>query len=384
MPSRRKIFTCKPAAGAEERCARQIIATLVRRAYRGQGTDADVERLMGFCRAGRQQRDFDRGIQVALQRVLASPKFVFRARARTWSNFPRVAPIVSAISSWRRVSRSSSGAASPTMNCSRRRRENRLQDAGRARAPGSPHARRSEVGALRGQLCRPVAVSAEPVESSAEFDGVPRFRRQPASGVLARGGALLREHRARGPQRARPDDRRLHVRQRTARAALRHPERVRQPVPARDVDRRGAQGAARQGRDPDGDVARHAHLTGRARQVDPGQHPQRAAAAAAGQRAAAAGRPRSRGACCRCGSAWKHTARIRSARTAIGSSIQSGSRWRTSMPSDGWRARDGGSLGVPSTHRASCWTARRWTAWSRFGARCCAGRSCSSEPSSRS
>jgi len=78
-PSRRRIFTCKPAAGAEERCARQILATLVRRAYRGQGTDDDAERLMGFFRAGRQQRDFDRGIQVALQRVLASPKFVFRA-----------------------------------------------------------------------------------------------------------------------------------------------------------------------------------------------------------------------------------------------------------------------------------------------------------------
>jgi hypothetical protein len=78
-PSRRKIFTCKPAAGSEERCARQILATLVRRAYRGQGSDDDVERLMGFFRAGRQQRDFDRGIQVALQRVLASPKFVFRA-----------------------------------------------------------------------------------------------------------------------------------------------------------------------------------------------------------------------------------------------------------------------------------------------------------------
>jgi hypothetical protein len=79
MPSRRRIFTCKPAAGAEEQCARQILMTLVRRAYRGQGADDDVERLMGFYRAGRQQRDFDRGIQVALQRVLASPKFVFRA-----------------------------------------------------------------------------------------------------------------------------------------------------------------------------------------------------------------------------------------------------------------------------------------------------------------
>src|SRR6185503_2497441 len=79
MPRRRRIFTCKPASSADEKCARQILATLMRRAYRGQGTDDDVERLMGFYRAGRQQRDFDRGIQVALQRVLASPKFVFRA-----------------------------------------------------------------------------------------------------------------------------------------------------------------------------------------------------------------------------------------------------------------------------------------------------------------
>jgi hypothetical protein len=78
-PSRRKLFTCTPVSGAEEQCARQIIGTLVHRAYRGQGTDADVERLMPFWREGRRQRDFERGIQVALQRVLASPKFVFRA-----------------------------------------------------------------------------------------------------------------------------------------------------------------------------------------------------------------------------------------------------------------------------------------------------------------
>ena len=77
-PSRRKLFTCTPAAGTEEQCAREIIAGLVDSAYRGQGSDADVERLMAFWREGSRQRDFDRGIQVALQRVLASPKFVFR------------------------------------------------------------------------------------------------------------------------------------------------------------------------------------------------------------------------------------------------------------------------------------------------------------------
>jgi len=78
MPSRRQIFTCEPAEGAEEPCARQIISTLARRAYRGQQTDADIDRLMAFYRQGRAARDFDRGIQVALQRVLASPKFIFR------------------------------------------------------------------------------------------------------------------------------------------------------------------------------------------------------------------------------------------------------------------------------------------------------------------
>jgi hypothetical protein len=78
-PSRRKLFTCTPAPGAEEQCAKEIIATLVHRAYRGQASVSDVERVMKFWREGFRQRDFDRGIQVALQRVLASPKFVFRA-----------------------------------------------------------------------------------------------------------------------------------------------------------------------------------------------------------------------------------------------------------------------------------------------------------------
>ena len=49
---------------------------------------------------------------------------------------------------------------------------------------------------------------------------------------------------------------RLHVRQRAARAALRHPRRLRQPVPPRHADRRRAARPARQGRDPRGHVAR--------------------------------------------------------------------------------------------------------------------------------
>ncbi len=52
---------------------------------------------------------------------------------------------------------------------------------------------------------------------------------------------------ARGSQRARTADRRLHVRQRAAGEALRHSQRLRQPVPPRDADRatRGAACSAR-------------------------------------------------------------------------------------------------------------------------------------------
>ena len=55
------------------------------------------------------------------------------------------------------------------------------------------------------------------------------------------------------------------------------PERLRQPLPPRDAARRRAQGAARQGRDPDGHVARRPHVAGRARQVGARQPAQRAA-----------------------------------------------------------------------------------------------------------
>ena len=43
---------------------------------------------MGFYRRGHQERDFERGIQVALQRILASPKFVFRAERDSWNTVP--------------------------------------------------------------------------------------------------------------------------------------------------------------------------------------------------------------------------------------------------------------------------------------------------------
>ena len=77
-PSRRRIFVCRPAtASAEEPCARRIVTRLARLAYRGEETDEDIARLMAFYAAGRKA-GFERGVQLALQRILASPKFALR------------------------------------------------------------------------------------------------------------------------------------------------------------------------------------------------------------------------------------------------------------------------------------------------------------------
>src|SRR5262245_1673094 len=78
-PSRARIFSCHPAAPAqEEPCAKQILSALVRRAYRQPASQQDVARVMEFYRTGRNGGSFESGIQLALQRILASPKFVLR------------------------------------------------------------------------------------------------------------------------------------------------------------------------------------------------------------------------------------------------------------------------------------------------------------------
>src|SRR6185312_7650429 len=78
-PSRRRIFTCHPASAAEEMpCARKIVTSLARRAYREPVSDTDLETLLGFYQQGRNKGTFDDGIEMALRRILASPQFVFR------------------------------------------------------------------------------------------------------------------------------------------------------------------------------------------------------------------------------------------------------------------------------------------------------------------
>jgi len=80
-PSRARIFTCRPSSqGEEPACAKKIISTLTRHAYRRPVTDTDIEPLLNFYRSGRQGANgtFDKGIEMALRRILADPQFVFR------------------------------------------------------------------------------------------------------------------------------------------------------------------------------------------------------------------------------------------------------------------------------------------------------------------
>jgi hypothetical protein len=81
-PSRRRIFVCRPTSAADETaCARKVITRLATRAFRRPAAAADVNALMKFYETGRTDEDFDQGIELALARILASPKFIYRIEA---------------------------------------------------------------------------------------------------------------------------------------------------------------------------------------------------------------------------------------------------------------------------------------------------------------
>ncbi|OFW27112.1 MAG: hypothetical protein A3J28_05860 [Acidobacteria bacterium RIFCSPLOWO2_12_FULL_60_22] len=94
-PSRRKIFVCHPANSEEgssplrvaslqtgsedeEICARKILSTLARRAYRRPVADEDIQPLLSIYKTGRSGGSFEEGIRMALQRILVGPEFLFR------------------------------------------------------------------------------------------------------------------------------------------------------------------------------------------------------------------------------------------------------------------------------------------------------------------
>src|SRR5262249_38081371 len=79
-PSRHKIFSCIPASAKDEQaCAEKIVATLARQAFRRPVADADTEFLMNYYQEGRKDGgSFENGVQMAVQAIIANPKFIFR------------------------------------------------------------------------------------------------------------------------------------------------------------------------------------------------------------------------------------------------------------------------------------------------------------------
>jgi hypothetical protein len=80
-PARQKIFTCQPQNAAQENdCARTIVSTLAKKAFRRPVRESDMTTLMKFYSEGRNEsKTFDGGIQAALQRLLIDPEFLYRS-----------------------------------------------------------------------------------------------------------------------------------------------------------------------------------------------------------------------------------------------------------------------------------------------------------------
>ena len=78
-PSRERVFVCRSASASEEAaCAREILSTLARRAWRRPVTGRDLDTLLGFYEAGHGAGGFETGIQRSLESILVDPEFLFR------------------------------------------------------------------------------------------------------------------------------------------------------------------------------------------------------------------------------------------------------------------------------------------------------------------
>ena len=74
-PSRRRIFVCSQA---QDSCAKRILSTLMRRAYRRPVNDDDLKKPFELYAKVKAADGFDAGIEMGLSAVLASPEFLFR------------------------------------------------------------------------------------------------------------------------------------------------------------------------------------------------------------------------------------------------------------------------------------------------------------------
>ena len=191
-PSRRAVLICEPASAAEERpCAERIVTALARRAYRGTATPDDLETLLAFYDKGRAQDDFETGIEMALQRLLTDPKFIYRVEREPDGLAPDATYRVSDLELASRLS-FFLWSSIPDDELLTLAEEGKLKDAKRAGCASAAHARGSALGGtdreFRGSMAQPARAGGP----RAGGEPVPGFRRQLAASISPRNGALVR------------------------------------------------------------------------------------------------------------------------------------------------------------------------------------------------
>jgi hypothetical protein len=76
---RTKVLVCTPTTGSEATCARQILTTFARRAFRRPPAAAEIDSLMALLDKVRAGGTYDDGLKAALTAVLLSPHFLYKA-----------------------------------------------------------------------------------------------------------------------------------------------------------------------------------------------------------------------------------------------------------------------------------------------------------------
>ena len=227
-PSRRKVFACRPQSAAQQtQCAHTIVTALASQAFRRTATERDVNALMALYREGAAAGGFEAGVRMALEGILASPRFVFRFEERPASARDGKAYQVSDVDLASRLS-FFLWASAPDAELLRIAEAGRLSRPGEVERQVTPDARRPpgrRAGlALRGA----VAAAAGSRQDQPRRPLLSRLRRAAEGVDAARDRDVLPARRPQRPAGARSLHRRLHLRGRAAGQALPDPGHRRQ------------------------------------------------------------------------------------------------------------------------------------------------------------
>ena len=301
-PAAATVFMCRPTAPrtADEACARRILSTLARRAYRRSG---ERQRPRARCSPstvpGEPRTDFDAGIQRGLRRILASPTLSVPHRARARARRRRCERRVPGVSRERLdlASRLSFFLWSSIP-------DEELLDAGRAAARSAirPTLERQvrrmladrRAQALVDNFASQWLTLGKLAGVVPDVDAYPEFDENLRDAFRQETRLFVAVAAARGPQRHRSAHGQLHVRQRAARPPLSASRTSTAATSGASPSPTAARRTARPGQHPDRHVVSEPHVAGAARPLAARQHPRRTAAAAAARRAVAAGRRRRR------------------------------------------------------------------------------------------